>query len=83
MSAIIKSSNVRLDDSDPSGSPAPAVPAASSVRPALAPGAHEKRVELLRIGERVHALELTCSCGEITVIELDYPGRDTAGGETA
>jgi hypothetical protein len=80
MSAIIKSSNVRLDDSDPSGSPAPAVP---NVRPALAPGAHEKRVELLRIGERVHALELVCSCGEITVIELDYPGRDTDGGETA
>jgi len=78
MSAIIKSSNVRLDDSDPSGSPAPAVP---TVRPALAPGAHEKRVELLCVGERVHALELTCSCGEITVIELDYPGRDTDGGE--
>jgi hypothetical protein len=79
MSAIIKSSNVRLDDSDPSGSPAPAVP---NARPA-AGGAHEKRVELLRVGERVHALELTCSCGEITVIELDYPGRDADGGETA
>jgi hypothetical protein len=73
MSAIIKSSNVRLDDSDPSGSPAPAVP---NARPAAAAAAHEKRVELLRVAERVHALELTCSCGEVTVVELDYPGRD-------
>jgi len=79
MSAIIKSSNVRLDDSDPSGSPAPAVPTARPAQPA----AHEKRVELLRIGERVHALELTCSCGEITVIELDYPERDAHTGEPA
>ena len=74
MSAIIKSSNVRRDDPDPSdGAPAPAVP---NARPAAAPAQHEKRVELLRVGERVHALELTCSCGEVTVVELDYPGRD-------
>lgn len=72
MSAIIKSSNVRQDDSQASESPAPAVPSARLA----ADGAHAKQVELLRVGERVHALELTCSCGEVTLIELDYPGRD-------
>ena len=32
----------------------------------------EKRVELLRVEGVVHALEITCSCGEKTVVELDY-----------
>jgi len=43
---------------------------AGRARPATA---HDKRVELLRIGARIHALELTCSCGETTLIELEYP----------
>ena len=43
------------------------------VRPSRTRASHEKRLELLRIGQRVHALELTCSCGEVTLVELDYP----------
>jgi hypothetical protein len=29
-------------------------------------------VRLLRIEGAVQALEVTCSCGELTVVELDY-----------
>lgn len=41
-----------------------------------AAGAHAgdaKSVRLLEHDGRVRAIELTCSCGEVTVIELDYP----------
>lgn len=33
----------------------------------------KKSVRLLRLGAVVQALELTCSCGEVTVVELEYP----------
>lgn len=32
----------------------------------------EKSVQLLRVEGSVRALEITCSCGEKTVVELDY-----------
>ncbi|MCB9914212.1 MAG: hypothetical protein H6828_03555 [Planctomycetes bacterium] len=41
-----------------------------------APG--EKGVRLLRDGADVRAIEFTCSCGEVTVIELRYQGDPTA-----
>lgn len=33
----------------------------------------KKAVRLLEEQGVVHALELTCSCGEVTVVELHYP----------
>lgn len=38
-----------------------------------APCSGEKAVRLLREDGRVRAIEFTCSCGEITVVELQYP----------
>ena len=32
-----------------------------------------KSVRLLEVEQVVHAIEFTCSCGEKTVVELDYP----------
>ena len=44
------------------------------------PGA--KRVELLSDGPVVHAIELHCSCGETTLLELDYgPAEASSAGE--
>jgi hypothetical protein len=33
----------------------------------------EKAVRLLQDDGRVHAIEFTCACGEVTCIELAYP----------
>ncbi len=35
-------------------------------------------MRLLELAGRVHALELVCSCGEVTVVELDYPDASNA-----
>jgi hypothetical protein len=47
-------------------------PAAQRRQPAraqeCAPG-----VRLLSSGGLVHAIEITCSCGEVALVELDYP----------
>jgi len=37
------------------------------------PCSGEKAVRLLKEGGRVRAIEFTCSCGEVTVVELQYP----------
>lgn len=34
--------------------------------------AQEKSVRIVEVAGRAQAIELTCSCGERTVIELDY-----------
>jgi len=36
----------------------------------------KKSVRLLRVGTLVQALELTCSCGEVTVVEFEYPAQE-------
>ena len=77
MSSILKRTEVRL------GAEAPTGPGAKAPLPSPASrtrGAHAKRVELVRVGGRVHALELRCSCGETTLIELDYPDPDASNG---
>lgn len=38
-----------------------------------APG--EKGVRLLEEDGEVRAIELVCSCGEVTLIQLEYPGQ--------
>jgi hypothetical protein len=70
MSSILKRTEVRLGAS---GAASPAADAPLAAVPTRPRGLHAKRVELVRVGERVHALELRCSCGETTLVELDYP----------
>jgi hypothetical protein len=38
----------------------------------------QKAVRLLEEGGRTHAIEFTCSCGEVTAVELTYPGETPA-----
>lgn len=48
----------------------------SAARPAQAAPKRarlDKSLELLEQGGRVHAIQLTCSCGEVSVIDLEYP----------
>ena len=46
---------------------------------AAASVAHSKSVRLVRIEGVVRLIELTCSCGETSVVELDY--ADESGGQ--
>ncbi len=69
MQSIIKRRDVReTTNSQEAGSPHQALPAQAAHR-----RGHEKRVQLLRLDGVVHALELACSCGEVTLIEFEYP----------
>ena len=36
-----------------------------------------KSVRTVDVGGRIQAIELTCACGEVTVIELDYENGAT------
>ena len=36
----------------------------------------EAGVKVHEAGGRVQAIEVTCACGETTVIELEYPSRE-------
>ena len=48
--------------------------AAPARRPSPArPEACAQGVRLLRERGLVHAIEITCSCGEVALVELDYP----------
>jgi hypothetical protein len=50
------------------------MPAADLVRPgARAAQRCKKSVRVLRLENVVRALEVTCSCGETTVVEIEYP----------
>jgi len=75
MSSIIKKADVRPGEGDSAESPA--LPA--SCAPSRSRRVDDKRVVLVRVGERVHALELVCSCGETTLIEFDYPEDSPTG----
>lgn len=62
MHSIIKSGHVRKRE--------PGVPQPATQRGT--PVCH-KSVRLLELEQVVHAIEFTCSCGEVSVVELDYP----------
>ena len=64
MQTILKKQFVQLEASERAGGGKQG--AASAARVCA------KQVELLRVGGVVQALEITCSCGEKTVVELDY-----------
>ncbi|MBK8180324.1 MAG: hypothetical protein IPK67_15820 [Planctomycetes bacterium] len=78
MQSIIKHDRVSLEE-------AAGVPSALPARtPGSAGGGKsgtrcKKGVELLRENGVVHAIEVRCSCGETTLIELEYAPERGAG----
>ena len=70
-SSIIKNERVRLEqDAD---EPASALPGrAASAATSKSNARCQKSVQLLRENDVVHAIEVRCSCGEVTVVELEY-----------
>lgn len=71
--SIIKHDRVRIDAGAPVAAfePAPEPCAGRSV---------PKGVRLLERDGRVHAIELTCACGDVSVVELDYGAPRTQPG---
>lgn len=69
--SIIKRSKVQVLEGPPA--PLPARVGAGASAPATEePERCEKEVRLVRIAGEVRAVELRCSCGEATTIELAY-----------
>ena len=77
MQSIIKHDRVRVEAHDsevPSALPARARDPEATKRGARC----KKSVQLLRENNVVHAVEVHCSCGEITLVEFEYgPGTAT------
>lgn len=62
--AIVKRQHVRLE-----------TPACAPARAAVehAPGTSgASSVRLLRLDDQTHALEFTCACGDVALIEIEY-----------
>jgi hypothetical protein len=67
MQAIVKKQFVQVEGAEVGAAP----------RPNAAAQRCKKNVRLLRVEAVVHAIEVTCSCGESTVVELEYaPHKD-------
>ena len=62
MNRVIKKDRVHVDESG-EASPAPR---------AEAPHAPVPGVRLVRVEGRVQAIEVTCRCGDVSVLEIDY-----------
>jgi hypothetical protein len=62
--SILTKKFVRVD-----GDPPAALPRGA---PHTSPRRCEKSVRPLKVERVVRALEVTCSCGEVTLVELDY-----------
>ena len=70
--SIIKRRSIQLEPAAPAGSAhAPHVAGRSNARAAAGASAR-----LLRADGVVRAIEVTCACGDVTVIELDYADPD-------
>ena len=67
---IVKGHHVRVQTPSPG----------EAYSPALVHHAEEPAVRILREGGVVHAIEVRCSCGTPTVVQLDY--EQTAPGPT-
>jgi hypothetical protein len=79
MNTIIKHDRVRVGE--PSSTTPPALPARSAAANAARNGTRcKKSVQLLREEDVVRAIEMRCSCGEITVVEITYGSQ--AGQES-
>jgi hypothetical protein len=68
--AIVKKQFVRVDAGDAARAVRGPLPARGAPARACS-----KEVRLLQLDGRVRGLEVTCSCGEVTVVELEFPGR--------
>ena len=75
MGSIIKGEKVRVDAVASLSSVCAGEPHASP-----SPGRAGATVELLRVDGRVHALQVRCRCGEVTVVEIEYES-DPGGPE--
>ena len=67
VTSVLKARSVRLQEG---AATAPAAGAPPAVRSRCA-----RSVQLLSVEGAVRAIELRCSCGEATVIELEYPEK--------
>ncbi len=71
MQTIIKHDRVRVADAEsdvPSALPSRSAPMGGAKSQARC----KKSVQLLREKDVIHAVEVRCSCGEVTVIEFEY-----------
>ncbi|HEX6886365.1 MAG TPA: hypothetical protein VF530_23520 [Planctomycetota bacterium] len=59
---IVKRQHVRLETSA----------ACAPARAAGAPAQSTPSVRLLRLDDETHALEFTCACGDVALIEIEY-----------
>lgn len=69
LQSIIKHDRVRVDDGH---EPAAALPNAQRPTAERTGGRCRKSVELLRVQGAVQAIQVRCSCGEVSVIEIEY-----------
>lgn len=72
MQSIIKKVQVREIE------PGAAGPRPQASRAHAPAGPCEQGVRTLSENGQIHAIEITCSCGEVTVVELEYPGATGA-----
>jgi len=63
MHSIVKKQFVQVDSN----------PVGVAPRPGASAARCKKSVRLLRVESVVQAIEVTCSCGETTLVELEYP----------
>lgn len=68
MKSIIKREHVKVDEPEARRAPRAATPAA-----ACAPAGASAR--LVRLDENTQAIEFTCACGEVSLIELLPPKK--------
>ena len=69
--SIIKSENVRLGEASPAC--AASGPAGTARGPASAGHEHDTEgARLIEVDGVVHAIEVRCGCGRVSVIELEY-----------
>ena len=67
MRSIIKKNQVQLDEAAAPRSPARATNGAS---PAAPPAVPAPRARLVQLDEHTQAIEFTCPCGEVSLIEI-------------
>ena len=75
MQSVIKSERVRVETS--SDEPISALPVRGAPPAAKTSSRCQKQVQLLRENGTVHAIELRCSCGEVTVVEFEYDSKES------
>jgi hypothetical protein len=75
---VIKRAQVQLDGAPVRRASAPPPQAngadvAAALPAARAHAAHAPRARLLQLDEHTQAIELTCACGEVSLIEIERP----------